>query len=232
MADVLLQLSEDPNLEVKLTRDCVKGLMQDLLTGGTDTSSTTVEWAFHEIIKNPHIIEKATEELDRVIGRDRWVEENDFLKLPYIEAIIKETQRLHPLATMLAPHFAIEDCNVSGYDISKGTTVLINVWSIGRNPKYWDAPQQFLPERFLDKKIDMLGQNFALLPFGSGRRRCPGYNLGLKIIRSTLANLLHGFNWKLPQNMKPKDVCLEEEAPHVRLEVIAVTQVKPKNLFE
>ncbi|XP_022884980.1 cytochrome P450 71A1-like [Olea europaea var. sylvestris] len=225
MADVLLQLSEDPNLEVKLTRDCVKGLMQDLLGGGTDTSSTTVEWAFHEIIKTPHIIEKATEELDRVIGRERWVEENDFPKLPYIEAIIKETLRLHPLATLLPPHFAIEDCNASGYDISKGTTILINVWSIGRNPKFWDASEQFLPERFLDKKIDMSGQNFALLPFGSGRRRCPGYNLGLKIIRSTLANLLHGFNWKLPQNIKPKDVCLEEKYgltthPKVPLEMI------------
>ncbi|CAA3026137.1 flavonoid 3 -monooxygenase-like [Olea europaea subsp. europaea] len=114
MADVLLQLSEDPNLGVKLTRDCVKGLMQDLLAGGTDTSSTTVEWAFHEIIKKPYIIEKATEELDRVIGRERWVEENDFHKLPYIEAIIKETLRLHPLTTLLPPHFAIEDCNVSG----------------------------------------------------------------------------------------------------------------------
>ncbi|CAA2984612.1 flavonoid 3 -monooxygenase-like [Olea europaea subsp. europaea] len=114
MVDVLLQLSEDPNLDVKLTRDNVKALMQDLLTGGTDTSPTAVEWAFHEIMKNPHIIEKATEELDRVIGRERWVEENDFSKLPYIEAIMKETLRLHPLASLLAPRFAIEDCNVSG----------------------------------------------------------------------------------------------------------------------
>ncbi|KAL2497460.1 Flavonoid 3'-monooxygenase [Abeliophyllum distichum] len=225
MVDVLLQLAEDPNLEVPLTRDCVKGLMQDLLAGGTDTSPTIVEWTFHEIMKKPHIIEKAAEELDRVIGRERWVEENDFSKLPYIEAIIKETLRLHPVGPLLVPHFATEDCNVSGYDVSKGTTVIINVWSIGRNPKYWDAPEQYLPERFLDKKIDMLGQNFALLPFGSGRRRCPGYNLGLKIVRSTLANLLHGFNWKLPKNMKPEDVCVEEHYgltthPKVPLEMI------------
>ncbi|XP_022856454.1 cytochrome P450 76A1-like [Olea europaea var. sylvestris] len=148
---------------------------------------------------------------------------------------MKETLRLHPLASLLAPRFAIEDCNVSGYDISKGTIVLVNAWSIGRNPKYWDAPEQFLPERFLDKKIEILGQNFALLPFGSGRRSCPGYNLGLKIVRSTLANLLHGFNWKLPQNMKPEDVCLEEifgltTCPKVPLEMIIEPRL-PQHLY-
>ncbi|CAI9754288.1 unnamed protein product [Fraxinus pennsylvanica] len=100
IVDVLLKLSEDPNLE-------------DLLAGGTDTSAAIVEWTFHEIIKIPHIIEKAIEELDRVIGRERWVEENDFSKLPYMEAIIKETLRLHPVGPLLVPHFTIEDCNVS-----------------------------------------------------------------------------------------------------------------------
>ncbi|KAL2519813.1 Flavonoid 3'-monooxygenase [Forsythia ovata] len=225
MVDVLLLLSENPNLEVKLTRDCVKGLMQDLLAGGTDTSPAIVEWTFHEIFRKPHIIEKATEELDRVIGRERWVEENDLSKLPYRESIINETLRLHPLGTLLAPHFSVEDCNVSGYSVSKGTTVLVNVWSIGRNPKYWDAPEEYLPGRFLDKKIDILGQNFALLPFGSGRRRCPGYKLGLKIVHSALANLLHGFKWKLLKTMKPEDVCMEEHYgltthPKVPLEMI------------
>ncbi|KAL2520237.1 flavonoid 3'-monooxygenase-like [Forsythia ovata] len=146
MVDVLLLLSENPNLEVKLTRDCVKGLMQ-----------------VHHIM--------------------------------------------------------------FGYSVSKGTTVLVNVWSIGRNPKYWDAPEEYLPGRFLDKKIDILGQNFALLPFGSGRRRCPGYKLGLKIVHSALANLLHGFKWKLLKTMKPEDVCMEEHYgltthPKVPLEMI------------
>lgn len=210
MVDILLQLAEDPNLEVKLTRDNIKGLIQDLFTGGTDTSSTTIEWAMNELLKQPHLIEKATEELDRVIGKERWVEEDDYAKLPFMEAIIKETLRLHPLATLLAPHYAIEDCNIAGYDISKGTTVFVNVWSIGRDPKYWDAPEEFIPERFLGKDIDMKGQNFALLPFGAGRRRCPGYNLGLKLVRSILANLLHGFNWKLPHDVKPEDICMEE----------------------
>ncbi|KAL7156203.1 hypothetical protein ABFS83_03G127900 [Erythranthe nasuta] len=203
--DVLLKLADDPNLEVKLTRDCIKGLLQDLLAGGIDTSASTVEWALCEILRQPRIIEKAKEELDRVIGRKRWVEENDFPQLPYIEAIIMESMRLHPLVTLLAPHYAIDDCKVAGFDISKGTMVLVNTWSIGRDPKLWDSPEEFLPERFLGKETDMLGSNFALLPFGSGRRRCPGYNLGLKMVRTTLANLLHGFEFKLAE-----DVCLEE----------------------
>ncbi|PIN03538.1 Cytochrome P450 CYP2 subfamily [Handroanthus impetiginosus] len=211
VADKLLQLAEDPNLEVRLTRDCVKALVQNLLVGGTDTSATTVEWTLHEILRQPHILQKAKEELNRVIGRNRWVEENDCSQLTYIDAIIMESMRLHPLGTLLGPHYAIEDCKVAGYDISKGTTVLINTWSIGRDPISWDKPEEFLPERFIGKEIDMLGSNFALLPFGSGRRRCPGYNLGLKVVRTTLANLLHGFELKLVEGMRIEDICMEEE---------------------
>nr|QNS29942.1 cytochrome P450 [Nothapodytes nimmoniana] len=212
MVDVLLQHAEDPNLEIRLTSDCVKGLMQDLLNGGTDTSATTVEWAIHEVLRQPRIIEKARKELDRVIGREKWVEEEDLSKLPYIDAIIKESLRLHPLATLLAPHFSIEDCEVSGYHIPRGTTILINTWSIGRDPNSWDEPEEFRPERFLLEKsdIDLAGRSFELLPFGSGRRKCPGYSLGTKMIRSTLANLLHGFDIKLPGDMKPEDICMEE----------------------
>ena len=107
---------------------------QDLIAGGTDTSATTVEWAMSEILRQPSIAKKATEELDRVIGRDRWVDEKDIPQLPYIDAIVKETMRLHPVAVLLAPHLALHDCNVAGYDIRKGTRVLINTWSIGRDP--------------------------------------------------------------------------------------------------
>nr|WMB80858.1 WrBX4 [Wrightia religiosa] len=236
MLDIILKIAEDPNLEIKLTRDNVKALLQELLVGGSDTSVTTVEWAMNELLRHPHLIKKATEELDRVIGRDRWVEEGDYSKLPFIEAIIKETMRIHPLATLLAPHYAIEDCNVAGYDVSEGTTVLINIWSMGRNPKYWDSPEEFLPERFLEKDIDVKGQNnFVLIPFGSGRRRCPGYTLGLRIVRATLANLLHGFNWKLPPGMKPEDVCVEElygltTRPKISLSVIVEPRL-PLHLY-
>ncbi|XP_057793705.1 dimethylnonatriene synthase-like [Salvia miltiorrhiza] len=209
--DVLLQMAEAGQLEVELTRDCVKALIQNLIVGSMDTSATTIEWAVHEILRQPHIIEKAKEELNRVIGRNRWVGEDDLGRLPYLEAVVTETFRLHPVGTMLAPHYAIQDCNVAGYNISKGTTVFINVWSIGRQAGAWDSPEEFLPERFLGREIDMLGGDFALLPFGSGRRVCPGYNLGLKVVRTTLANLLHGFDMKLVDGMRPEDVSLEEE---------------------
>ncbi|XP_020554334.1 flavonoid 3'-monooxygenase-like [Sesamum indicum] len=169
VVDVLLQQAEDPDLDVKLTRDHIKGLLHNLLAGGTDTAAATIEWAIHDILKNPRVIGKAKEELDRVIGRNRWVEEDDFSRLPYIDAIIMESMRLHPLGTFLIPHSAMEDCKVAGYDISKGTMILINTWSIGRDPNSWDAPEEFLPERFLGKAIDITGSNFALLPFSDLR---------------------------------------------------------------
>ncbi|XP_019155535.1 PREDICTED: flavonoid 3'-monooxygenase-like [Ipomoea nil] len=235
MVDVLLQMAEDPNLEVKLTKDCVKGLVQDLLTGGTDSLTAAVGWAFQELMRKPDIIPKATEELDREIGKERWVDESDCSRLPYIEAIIKETFRLHPLGTMLAPHYAMEDCNVAGYDIAKGTTVLVNAWSIGRDPRFWDDAEEFKPERFLDNNIDMDGQNFAFLPFGSGRRRCPGYSLGLRVVRATLANMLHGFTWKLPPGMKPEDISMEEHyglTTHPRFPIPLIMEPRlPSHLY-
>lgn len=194
---------------INLSKVCLF-VNQDLIAGGTDTSATTVEWAMSELMKQPHLIEKATEELDIVIGRERWVEEKDIAQLHYIDAIMKEAMRMHPVAVMLAPHLALEDCNVAGYDICKGTWVFINTWSMGRDPSRWNAPEEFNPDRFLGKAIDVKGQNFELLPFGSGRRMCPGYSLGLKMIRSSLANLLHGFNWKLPDNATTEDLSMEE----------------------
>lgn len=181
-----------------------------MIAGGTESSAVTVEWAISELLRKPEIFKKATEELDRVIGRDRWVEEKDIVNLPYIDAIAKETMRLHPVAPMLVPRFSIEDINISGYDIPKGTRVLVNVWTIGRDPNLWESPNEFIPERFIGKDIDVKGQDFELLPFGSGRRMCPGYSLGLKVIQSSLANVLHGFTWNLPPNMKKEDLDMNE----------------------
>lgn len=181
-----------------------------MLAGGTESSAVTVEWAIAELLKKPEIFQKAIEELDRVIGKDKWVSEKDMPNLPYIEAIAKETMRLHPVAPMLVPRRARENCKVAGYDITEGTRVLVSVWSIGRDPKLWEKPEEFYPERFIGKEIDVKGHDFELLPFGAGRRMCPGYSLGLKVIESTLANLLHGFYWKLPKTMSENDLNMEE----------------------
>ncbi|XP_057793706.1 trimethyltridecatetraene synthase-like [Salvia miltiorrhiza] len=209
--DALLQIAAEED-GVEFTMDCVKALIMNMLVAATDTSASVVEWAIHEILKQPHIIEKAKAEMNNVIGRNRWVEESDSTHLPYINAIIMETMRLHPIATLLAPHCAIEDCNVAGYNISKGTVVFVNAWSIGRDPGLWDAPAEFLPERFVGKDIEMItGIDFAILPFGSGRRKCPGINLALKTVPTMLANLLHGFELKLEKGMRHQDISMEEQ---------------------
>ncbi|CAH9055935.1 unnamed protein product [Cuscuta epithymum] len=210
MVDVLLELADDPNNEVKLERNGIKGFTQDILAGGTESSAVTVEWAVSELLKKPKILEKATEELDRVIGRERWVGETDMPKLPYIQAIVKETMRLHPVAPMLVPRQCREESKVAGYDIPKGTRVLVSVWAIGRDPALWDNPNDFIPDRFIGKDIDVKGRDFELLPFGAGRRMCPGYSLGLKVIQATLANLLHGFKWRLPDGLTPDELNMEE----------------------
>ncbi|CAI9089782.1 OLC1v1024417C1 [Oldenlandia corymbosa var. corymbosa] len=210
MVDVLLELSNDPTLEVKLERHGVKAFTQDLLVGGTESSTVTVEWAISELLKNPKLFNKANQELDRVIGHNRWVDEKDLPNLPYIEAIIKETMRLHPVVPLLVPRCAREDCKVAGYDIKKGTQVLVNTWTIGRDPESWENPEEFNPDRFLGKDIDIKGHHYELLPFGSGRRMCMGYSLGLKVVQSNLANLLHGFQWRLPSDMSIDDLNLEE----------------------
>jgi typhasterol/6-deoxotyphasterol 2alpha-hydroxylase len=184
--------------------------VQDLIAGGTESSAVTVEWAISELLKKPEVIAKATEELDRVIGRGRWVTEKDIPHLPYVDAVVKETMRLHPVAPMLVPRLSREDSSVGGYDIPAGTRVLVSVWSIGRDPALWDAPEEFQPERFLGSSIDVKGQDYELLPFGSGRRMCPGYSLGLKVIQVSLANLLHGFEWKLPSGVTTEELNMEE----------------------
>lgn len=210
MVDVLMDIADDPNLEVPFGRIGVKAFTQDLIAGGTESSAVTVEWAMSELLRRPDVFDVATKELDRVVGRGRWVTEEDMSNLPYIEAIVKETMRIHPIVPLLTPRVAREDAAIDGYDIPKGARVLINVWAIGQDPELWDAPEEFMPERFLGSKMGMIGQDLELLPFGSGRRMCPGYNLGLKVVHLSLANLLHGFTWRLPEGMAKEELCMEE----------------------
>ncbi|KAL6844832.1 hypothetical protein ACP4OV_025491 [Aristida adscensionis] len=210
MVDVLLHIADDPNLGVKLDRESIKALTQDLIVSGTESSAVTIEWALSELLKRPEAIAKATEELDHVIGRDRWVMEKDIPRLPYIDAIVKETMRMHPVAPLLVSRLSHEDTSVGIYDIQKGTRVLINTWSIGRDPALWDVPEEFQPERFLRSKLDVKGQGHEMLSFGLGPQMCPGYTLGLKVIQMSLANLLHGFAWRLPHSMSKEELSMEE----------------------
>ncbi|KAM0907415.1 hypothetical protein ACQ4PT_016127 [Festuca glaucescens] len=207
MVDVLLELADGDRLE----RDSVKALTLDLIAGGTNTNGVTLEWAISELVRNPKILAMATEELDRVVGPGRLVTERDILELPYMKAIMKETMRMHPVGPLLAPHEALEDVSIEGYDIPASTRVLVNVWAIARDDALWNTLDEFQPERFLgESKIDAIGKDFELLPFGAGRRMCPGYNLGLKVVHICLANLLHSFAWRLPKGMTTEELSMDE----------------------
>ncbi|KAK9081616.1 LOW QUALITY PROTEIN: hypothetical protein Syun_031399 [Stephania yunnanensis] len=209
MVDLLLEIAEDPSLEVKFTRSNIKAQALELIGGGTESSTVTIEWAISELMKKPMILKKAQEELDKVIGKERWVEEKDMPNLPYIQAITKETMRMHPLHYLFRALLASMLKSLD-YDIPVGTRVIVNVWAIGRDPVSWNEPNEFRPERFVDKVVDVKGHHFELLPFGAGRRMCPGYLLGLKVIQSTLANLIHGFEWKLAGGMSEEGLDMEE----------------------
>ncbi|XP_039814885.1 trimethyltridecatetraene synthase-like isoform X2 [Panicum virgatum] len=214
MVDQLLELAGDPCLDVPIDRDGVKASILELITGGTDSSSVTVEWAMSELLRKPEVLAKVTEELDRVVGRGRLVGEGDIPSLPYLDAVVKETMRLHPVAPLLIPRVSREDTAVAGYDIPRGTRVLVNVWAIGRDPAVWgDAAEEFRPERFVggEEAADVKGQDLRLLPFGSGRRMCPAHGLGLRMVQLVLANLVHGFAWRLPDGVPPEKLSMEEK---------------------
>jgi cytochrome P450 len=185
--------------------------MQNMFAGGTDTSTVTMEWAMSELIRNPHIMQKLKKELDTVIGKDRLVRESDIPNLKYLQAVIKEVFRLHPVGPLLVPHESTHDCEVAGYQIPAGTRLYVNTYAIGRSPKAWEKPLEFNPERFMSgPEIDVKGQDFRLLPFGSGRRGCPGIPLGLLIVQWTIATLSHAFDWSLPAGQNPKDLDMTE----------------------
>ncbi|PAN09541.1 hypothetical protein PAHAL_2G032400 [Panicum hallii] len=244
LVDVLLQLAEkgrSESSEAKLTRDGVKAFIQDIIAGGTESSAVTIEWAMSELLRHPEAMAAATDELDRVVGRGRWVTERDLPDLPYIDAVVKETMRLHPVGPLLVPHQAREDTVVAGYDVPAGARVLVNAWAIARDPASWpDAPGAFRPERFLGgggggAGVDACGAHFELLPFGAGRRMCPAYGLAVKVVAAGVANLVHGFAWRLPEGVAPEDVSMEEHfglSTRRKVPLVAVAEPRlPAHLY-
>ncbi|MED6137400.1 hypothetical protein PIB30_064711 [Stylosanthes scabra] len=198
--DILLQIQHNNMLEIELTQDDIKAILADMFIGGSDTTSTVVEWTFAELLKNPNTMKKAQEEVRRVVGSKSKVDENDVNQMNYLHCVIKETLRLHPPAPLLLPRETTSNVKVKGYDIPPKTRLFINVWSIQRDPELWIDPENFTPERFENTKVDIKGQDFQLMPFGSGRRGCPGISFGFASAKFILANLLYWFDWKLPPN--------------------------------
>ncbi|PON58138.1 Cytochrome P450, E-class, group I [Parasponia andersonii] len=220
LLDMLLDISEDKSSEFRLTRENIKAFILDIFAAGTDASALTIEWALSELINNPNIMNKAREEIDTVVGKTRLVEESDINNLPYLQAIVKETLRLH--SSPLAVRESTQRCTINGYDIPEKTQLFINIWAIGRDPKYWENPLEFKPERFLSEdgsgsiniQLDVRGQNFHFMPFGSGRRGCPGTSLAMQIIQATLAAMIQCFEWKVDGKDGTVDM---EEGPGLTL---------------
>ena len=166
-----------------------------MLMAGTDTSAVTLEWAMANLLNHPEIVKVAKMELDTHISQNHLVDEVDISKLPYLQSIVSETLRLHPAAPMLVPHLSSEDCTIGEYNLPQNTILLVNAWAIHRDPNLWNDPTHFRPERF-----DNESETNKLLPFGLGRRACPGSNLAQRTVSLTLALLIQCFEWKRTSN--------------------------------
>ncbi|KAF5204157.1 Cytochrome p450, partial [Thalictrum thalictroides] len=198
LMDVLLSVLEDKNLFGREADTVNKATCMNMIVGATDTNSVTLTWALSLLLNNRHVLNKAQEEIDIHVGKDKLVEESDIEKLVYLQAIIKETLRLYPTAP--GPRESTEDCTVSGYHVPKGTLLVFNNWKIFRDPRIWSSPDEFQPDRFLTKHadVDIRGNHFEYSPFGIGRRSCPATSFALLVVHLTLARLLQGFHFATP----------------------------------
>ncbi|CAN6703156.1 unnamed protein product [Malus baccata var. baccata] len=210
MLDTLINYSEEKSEDMDMAE--TEHLFLDLFSAATDTTSGTLEWAMAELLRNPEKLSQAQAELKQIIGKGKPVKESHIAGLPYLQAIIKETFRLHPATPFLLPRKAEIDVEICGYIVPKGAQVLVNAWAIGRDPNIWDDPNSFMPERFLDSEIDVLGGNFELIPFGGGRRICPGLPLAMRMLNLMLGSLINSFDdWKLENGVVSETLNMEEK---------------------
>lgn len=235
--DAMLTILEGDDFPEFEADTIAKATCLNMVIGGSDTIRVTLTWAVSLLLNNPHALNKARQEVDAYITKDRHVNESDIKNLVYLEAVVKETLRLYPAAPVIGLRSALEDCTLlPGYHVPSGTRLMVNIWKIQRDENLWPEPLEFRPERFLTshKDIDMRGHNFELIPFGSGRRSCPGTSLALQMVHFTLASLLHCYEFSRPDdaeidmtespgltNMKatPLEVCV---TPRVHHEVFGI----------
>ncbi|KAK1438679.1 hypothetical protein QVD17_04489 [Tagetes erecta] len=204
MLDSLLDYSEDNEADFGLKH--IKTLLVDLFLAGTETSSNTTEWAMTELLLNPDIFSRVREEVSTIVGEDGKIQEAKLLDLPYLHAVIKETMRLHLSVPLLVPHKTETEAKLDKYILPKNTQILVNAWAIARDPMYWDDPLMFNPRRFLGTELDYKGQHFNFIPFGSGRRMCPGIPLAHRVVSLMVASFVYHFDWKLPHAREEMDM--------------------------
>ncbi|KAJ3699918.1 hypothetical protein LUZ61_003623 [Rhynchospora tenuis] len=208
--DILLSLKNDSSLNPDLSMNQIKGLMLDAFAAGIDTTYVTIDWAMCELIKNPVIMKKLREEVRGIVKHGDMVTTENLNKFGYLKAVIKETLRLHPPIPLLLPRESMEECKINGFTVPKGTKVLINAWAIGREEKSWEAPEVFMPERFLGSQLDYKGNYFQFIPFGAGRRICPGIVFATATAELALANMVHLFDWELAIGMTREEFNMSE----------------------
>ncbi|KAF7073226.1 hypothetical protein CFC21_078258 [Triticum aestivum] len=225
MLDVLLDAMEHPDTDVPITHDNIKAVIMDMFAGGTETSSSTIEWAIAELMKNPKEMTKVQDEVrTKMQGEASWC---DIGQLSYLRLVVKETLRLHMPAPLLIPRVCKEQCRLGGYTIPAGSRVVINAWAMSRDQRYWEDAEAFRPGRFLGTSVDFKGGDFEFLPFGAGRRMCPGIEFGLAGVELCLAQLLFYFDWTLPGGMAPEDLDMSETS----FGVLSVVRKEPLRLI-
>ncbi|KAL0356323.1 UNVERIFIED_CONTAM: cytochrome [Sesamum radiatum] len=204
--DILLNIYKDNSTGVSIDKDSIKAIILDVFVGGTDTTSTALEWAMTELLRHPSVMKKLQTEVRDIVKDKQDITDNDLEKMHYLKAVIKETLRFHTPLPLLVARVAKKDVKIMGYDISAGTMVITNAWAISRDPVSWDEPEKFEPDRFLNSSIDFKGQDFEFIPFGAGRRGCPGISFAMATKELVLANLVQKFDWKLPDDGKEVDM--------------------------
>lgn len=206
----------------------VKSTVMGMLLGAVDTTANTTEWAISSLLQHPEVLKRAQEELDVVVGRERSLEESDLPNLKYLEAIVKETLRLYPVAPLLLPHLSKEACTVGGYHVPANTQLYVNVWGIHRDPAEWERPLEFEPERFMNSSSpDVSGHDFKYMPFGYGRRACAGTFMGMRMLKFNVGKLLHSFDWSIPPGVEGVDMT-EGRAVTLAKEVPLKAAIKPR----
>ncbi|XP_057477009.1 probable (S)-N-methylcoclaurine 3'-hydroxylase isozyme 2 [Actinidia eriantha] len=201
--------------------DHINALLMEIFTGGVESTSATTEWTLTELLRNSEVMQKLRKELAKEITGDT-IKESDLSRLPYLQACLKETLRLHPPGPLLLPHRATKTCEVMGYTIPKDSLIMVNMWAIARDPKIWNNPLKFRPERFLSLELDYKGTDFEYIPFGSGRRFCTGQPLATRVLPLIIASLIHHFDWALPGDMDPAQINMSDK--------LDVTMLKEKPL--
>ncbi|XP_049392772.1 cytochrome P450 81C13-like [Solanum stenotomum] len=194
LVETLLSLQEfEPEF---YTDDLIKSLLMVLFVAGTETTSMTIQWAMRLLLAHPKAFQKLRSEIDNNVGNERLLNESDLTNLPYLQCVINETLRLYSPVPLLLPHYSLEDCTVGGYDVPKNTILMVNAWAIHRDPALWDEPEKFMPERFEAMEGEKEGFGYKFVPFGMGRRACPGDNMGMRTVSLVLGSLVQWFDWK------------------------------------